>query len=139
MFWFRMVLCRGSTPLRHLHVCHLRHAAHASCSSPESRTRAHLSTASQNLHLSTSQHCDATMHTVHEYNKASAASRCMSMSHLGQKTSRATAQGAQRVLYARDRASARVLCRGEAVEKHGAGARQHATRKDLRVYPSAPR
>ena len=65
MLWFCMVLCRGSTPLRHLHVCDLRHAAHASGSSPESRTHAHLSTAS--FKISISREVNIAMHQYNIY------------------------------------------------------------------------
>ena len=73
MLWFCMVLCRGSTPLRHLHVCDLRHAAHAS-GSRRSRELTHTSprpvSKSPSLKKSTLR-CMNTTSTL--YNKASAA------------------------------------------------------------------
>ena len=75
---------------------------------PRSRELTH--TSPRPVRISTCQQVNIAMHyntgTV-QYNKAIAATTCMSMTQLGQKTSHATTQAGatQRVPYARDRAS----------------------------------
>ena len=72
MLWFCMVLCRGSTPLRHLHTfvtSDMLLTLPVLAGVANSRTPLHGQF--QNLHLSRSQHCDASIQ--HLYNKASAA------------------------------------------------------------------